>query len=584
MKKIFLFLFIMLTSIYFVNAYSNVSLQHYFTFDDGTGASAYDTLNGALLISSRSWTQIDGKVGHGLYSNPYLSNPVSFYNTTFFNFGDNSWSVNFWTYSSGSTGYPNVIYGYQNSNDYATASVYNATGLKYVYSLIGGSTSSTQYCTNCIYSPNYVWYMVTITYNLGDYKGKIYINGNLTANISAQNIASGRNYFIIKAWETGYDEMSIWNTTLNDSDIQILYNNSQGLNFVETMASGTGYQAGGNFSQNFSNQTNATGNINNSIVTGNYNFTIGYITFSKNQCYTDSLPDVICNQSYYFDPTTTDFYGSHIGCPDDSLSFCPNGTLCVNTIYDATTHDLYEAPNNQTCTEVNATLFNYKILCSPFIINNGLRDLLFVLFGYNCTAPSFYTISSNFCTNNKYDVINANPTHNWFVEGQCQAGSNCAVRCDLNDIKCNTDNTGYQKCIQTASGCFAWNTTLCPTNYECFGGECVYNPAPPSSGTGGTSAGSTSPLSAGAKIGIIFFMMLTLILLGLAVGYMSGLMSLGLMTGTFMVLMLLIASAIPSFPLIGGFTPVWFAIMMFLLLLILAIFFGVKSFTMNKGE
>lgn len=53
----------------------------------------------------------------------------------------------------------------------------------------------------------------------------------------------------------------------------------------------------------------------------------------------------------------------------------------------------------------------------------------------------------------------------------------------------------------------------------------------------------------------------------------------GVTLGLVFTIMLLIAAAIPDFPLVGGFIPAWFAIMMLLIALIIGVFLGIKGFT-----
>lgn len=90
-----------------------------------------------------------------------------------------------------------------------------------------------------------IWYHITGTYNLATQTAKLYINGNLvgtTTNVLNNNcINNGWTGFCLNGSPTGttgseygkdydFDMVGIWTKTLNDQEIQTLYNNYIGFN------------------------------------------------------------------------------------------------------------------------------------------------------------------------------------------------------------------------------------------------------------------------------------------------------------------------------------------------------------------
>jgi hypothetical protein len=191
MKKILIILLFLLT-LNFVYAYDISTLEHYYYMGNGNTSNFHDIHAEKNMTSSRTWTSMTGIFSSAEYTNSYSGNPVAMYNTNLFDFGNSDWTLNYWVYSSGVSGYPQITFGWTGSplaNDYTLSTLSNTSGLKNIaISSSSYSLTTTQACSNCVYNPNYDWYMVTIAYTLSDYKAKVYINGNWTGKESARDI------------------------------------------------------------------------------------------------------------------------------------------------------------------------------------------------------------------------------------------------------------------------------------------------------------------------------------------------------------------------------------------------------------
>jgi hypothetical protein len=98
-----------------------------------------------------------------------------------------------------------------------------------------------------------------------------------------------------------------------------------------------------------------------------------------------------------------------------------------------------------------------------------------------------------------------------------------------------------------------------------------------------TSGGSTGGVSQGSKLlyGLVIIIVLFVFPLFIGMGY--GMPKLGFILGAVMGVMSIIAMAIPSFPIIGGFIPVWIVVVLILLILIIGAIMLSKGVSGNSG-
>jgi hypothetical protein len=202
------------------------------------------TINGTVYITP-------GKVSNS--ANFTGSGFLNLTDTNYCNFGLSNLTINLWIYKWGGdiTGFNDIIL----SNQYYTGSIYNGLAVD-VYG--GGSTNASDWNEwNSIgnvnaFSSNIlpytkIWYMITYvrTVNATSENMKFYLNGTQVydTNASPINIGGSTMSCLIGRYSTinnfnaqniSYDELGIWNRSLSNAEITLLYNNGSGLSLYSS--------------------------------------------------------------------------------------------------------------------------------------------------------------------------------------------------------------------------------------------------------------------------------------------------------------------------------------------------------------
>lgn len=420
MKKfnILVFLSIALLSILMiniVNAYQTSDLKMYYGFEETSLTSLNDSHLGYNLTGSGyNWSHTIGLKLNAI-KNPALLNTSQYSVTTPYYFDtSNKFSINFWYYSNGITN-QEVFFTLSNSVkaislDYVGQ--FRLTNLTSVYINGGGMLSG--------------WNMYTIQYDGTKYN--FYKNGNLTASSTSFSIYTNSSIFYLgKAYNGLIDEMSIWNNTLNDFDMALLYNNGFGLNYAETLATNT-----------------TPANVTPLCVDNNY------------LC----ANPLLIGGSYY--------------CDIGQETYCSDG--CINYVFDNTTQTLYQSTYN------SCDLLYSNTTTKTFYCNNLGSDLLFLVAGIG-TLPwndcgistTTFTSSKSDCSNSNIEqIIGANPTHQFLANGICSQLTSCTSECSIIGYQdCDSANT-FKICQLGSDGCLHYETgfSCLPTQY-CSNGQCT---------------------------------------------------------------------------------------------------------------
>ena len=229
------------------------------------------------------------------------------------------------------------------------------------------------------------------------------------------------------------------------------------------------------------------------------------------------------------------------------------------------------------------------------ITNNGVLNQQFCTLGVCIDNQSFYASAGYIPANHNYTGycgIGANHC----TENQTRCFGNTTFnRFDTLGILLGTQSvtTEQQLCTMSISGFTEWRDhTYC--FYGCTNLGC--NTAGSSTVIGrGSQSGSNQSISqpsngdqgsgmtSGEKILSIFITMFIITIVFVAIGFSSHQPQLGLGIGVFFDIFLLFASAIPEFPIVGGFIPIWFAIMMGLVIILIGVFSAMKFMTGNNN-
>lgn len=208
-------------------------LHSYYNFDNSTGTTAYDMVSPKQdLTVTNSWTQY-GKINNGL--NITTGGSV---NSGFSLSGTSAgWTMNAWVYRNGSfvSGPASTLAGVGNDNPtvdgdwrYTSGNCADQTTQLGLDIHDGTSRQGIGVCSDF---PLNRWQMVTLVLNSTN--ASIYLNGTLNKTYALVTFTPNANN--LKFFATGadtntlknsyVDEIGIWNRTLTQSEINVLYNN-----------------------------------------------------------------------------------------------------------------------------------------------------------------------------------------------------------------------------------------------------------------------------------------------------------------------------------------------------------------------
>ena len=279
MKKLFLFGIMFLIMLGGALALNTVGLVAYWSFNESSGTNLSDSANNGHFGTALNGVYIvNGILDYGRYVNSSIS-PVSLINVSNFsgitNIAKNDTTINVWLKlnRTGIVSVPYDIFDSGSGNNLIRLS-YEPTALSLniirfeVYDSLDGTPDRNVYCQ---YNPlsNGSWQMITARRNQTN--NSISINGiacNSSTYATVQNLSNNTGGGTVLVTfgnyrDTGYilnasiDELSFWNKTLNDSDVNILYNAGAGFNPLTAVAT----------TPVFVNGTPANGAHNNTPVT-----------------------------------------------------------------------------------------------------------------------------------------------------------------------------------------------------------------------------------------------------------------------------------------------------------------------------
>lgn len=438
MKKIFLFLFIMLTSICFVSAYSEKNLIYYFTMGDGTNSSTlYDTHQGLLMYKVGQYYSysFQGKQGMATYSainyNFQALNQSNATHKIYFNRSD-SFTINFWINQTNATSSinPYILFGRSDSTTYPNniQIMTNSTNIYGLYLYIDNQLK-TQTCGHYSGTPNTcnswksistknTYHMITITYNktiglIQEYFDNIPASYKYI-NLTPTSHGTNAERFVMNIWLNSYDDFSIWNTTFETDDVATLWNNGDGLSYANTLASANGTQTG--------NQTNIT-----------------YVGYYYDYCWRNNIDNVLCHNYN----ATTD------SCDDTQYQLC--GINCADT-FDSYTSSQYPLIN-----------YNFSGTCryNDYIYVNTTYSPIYYSYCYNNVLCNEYNVSGDWCMDYpslKQCTINCADTFDSLTaEQRIYVGYNFSGQC-------------YNNSYIYLNWTFGANNTIPPLLYDiCFG-------------------------------------------------------------------------------------------------------------------
>lgn len=214
-------------------------LHSYYKLDNSTGTVAYDSVAPAQdLTVSNSWTPY-GKINNALNitTGAAVSSGYTLSGTS------NGWTINAWVYRNGSfvSGSASALFGVGASNPAADGSWRYTSGNCPDQTTQMGldihDGSSRQGIGVCFDYPLNQWIMTTIVLNSTN--AFQYINGTLNKTYTLVTYTPSASTFIFFAdggsanvqKNTYVDEIGIWNRTLDQSEINQLYNNYVGFSY-----------------------------------------------------------------------------------------------------------------------------------------------------------------------------------------------------------------------------------------------------------------------------------------------------------------------------------------------------------------
>jgi hypothetical protein len=455
-----------------VHAYSIDNLVHYYNFED---VNTTNLISDAHIFNQKLEKQttsyqyytITGKVGNTLTTN--TTNYIEFRNSTQYLTYGGDFTVNAWYYISDYQ--PYYYYNFFQATTYYDGFLFNfntttnnITGIKLFHRV--NLVSITNYTNNTKQILPNTWFMLTVSYVNSTKTLTFHVNGDYYGTIILPTVINS-NSVILKyfmARQNRVDELSIWNTALTDtpvfpnpvSDIDALYNSSQGLTYSQT--------------------------VSNSDTEGNSSIIILY-------------------------------------------DICDGNVLCHNYIVTEST---------QYCPVTYGGVIN-QVYCTPEVCLDG---------NIENTVP----VGLNY-------------------SGYCGV---CEDACtQLSATRC-FDDTHSEICREGVAGCNLWMPyQTCNTGYLCLDnyGLCTWVGVNSTTGiTNGLTSeevgGGTVSLSQGQKMMFVFITLIVLLIMCVSIGFATGMMQFGFISGIILDVLFLIFASFPTFPYVGGFVPSWIVIIL----------------------
>ncbi|GAO31647.1 LamG domain-containing protein [Geofilum rubicundum] len=214
------------------------------------GLVSYWNLNGNLndahntnhgnAASGVTSLKAEGVINQCPYFNGSSNAYITFGNDQSLNITGTAITMSAWVYNEKTTGLADII---SKGRDYTSNYGYhlrwynNPQSLNAIYRLTNG-TNNTVRITGL---KNETWYHIASTFD-GIY-GKLYLNGQLVS-VTEQHgsIGNAITQFVIGAhsagpsgwgyqWKGKIDEVAVWNRVLSEAEVQLLYNDSNGLSY-----------------------------------------------------------------------------------------------------------------------------------------------------------------------------------------------------------------------------------------------------------------------------------------------------------------------------------------------------------------
>lgn len=343
------------------------------------------------------------------------------------------------------------------------------------------------------------------------------------------------------------------------------YKNFYTLIYIPPNEYGYVFQADFKLYGNSFNNSNNT-NFTTTAYSSNDSFSIEKGVFSKRQCMDDKY---FCTNTLYVNSTnqpTGGIYedlhlaGEGFYCSIDNVSTCENG--CLDYVLDLQTSEktYYQLKTDCSVTQNNVISgFTWRGSC----FNNSITDSLASYL--SAINPSFTLVVEALCLGNNYITVPKSScsyretpyistTDYLYTQGECYNETPIGDLCSptLENKTVCADQLHYETCIRDFTGYLSWNVSqpcnsLGFQNYVCQAGRCVYVPpvTPP-----------TPPNHPTTSKGVLYasFLILIFLVLGACayIGSITGNMGFGITLGIILDLLLLVGSAIDSFPVIGG--------------------------------
>jgi hypothetical protein len=310
------------------------------------------------------------------------------------------------------------------------------------------------------------------------------------------------------------------------------------------------YNYGGNYFPQYlllsENTTNATSLI-----------LLNHTIFSSRQCVGNNH---LCTDSYFDNHIANlPHWYDGVYCNIDNISVCAGG--CYDYVYNLNTSEIAYFQLQNTCT---VTISQQTTSPAWYNICTKLAEFYSTLNNYvgifndlpsltqKCNNRFKVDVPTSSCVNNYDPFISTNDGE--YIEGECYNETPIGDLCSptLENKTVCADQLHYETCIRDFTGFLSWNVSqpcnsLGFQNYVCQAGRCVYVPpvTPP-----------TPPNHPTTSKGVLYagFLILIFLVLGACayIGSITGNMGFGITLGIILDLLLLVGSAIDSFPVIGG--------------------------------
>ncbi|VVB82959.1 Concanavalin A-like lectin/glucanases superfamily protein [uncultured archaeon] len=389
---------ILFSSANFVYAYSwdsnlNNGLREYWTLNETSGI----TSTGSLGIQNGNWNVspiwVPGLIGNQANLSGQRMN-------TFNSFGNNAFSISFWYQTIGST--TEVLFGNAGSctGDGVYVVAFCGDDKKLSLNVKNGGNVSvadgrwTENTTICDSLRHHVVY----SYD-GTNIWKVYIDGsekNLTLNSGVMGNSayplqfSGFDTCNYPGINGSLDEIGIWNRTLNNSEVQRLYNSGNGITYTNNFASNlTGaiqWENESILNVNSSNWWNFMNGFNTTQLVNSFN------KLSLSESWLASFISSLINYNYIFN---LGFYPSSNPSSFYNASTLPKQTGTPFTYYNITTYD-----RTQTSTSANIT-----IIALPLAAGKNISIECNLLVDSAATGTGIQLNSTVFGTSSRRQVI-----------------------------------------------------------------------------------------------------------------------------------------------------------------------------------